>query len=62
MLVYIDGKRITSFDTNGPYTVINPDLIATAEALVGKAAVERVGPEGKEGVLWITTKAAAAKK
>jgi len=58
---YIDGERFTKQDPSSPYSVINPDLVASYEVLGPEEGQKRVGPDGRNGVVWIITKAAAAK-
>lgn len=58
---YIDGERFTKQDTSSPYSVINPDLVASYEVLGPEEGRKRVGPDGRNGVILITTRAAAAR-
>jgi hypothetical protein len=59
--VYIDGVRFTKQDPSSPYSVINPDLVASYEVLGPEEGQKRMGPDGRNGVILITTKVAAAK-
>jgi hypothetical protein len=59
--VYIDGERFTKQDPSSPYSVINPDLVAKYEVLGPEEGQRRMGPVGRNGVILITTRAAAAK-
>ncbi len=58
---YIDGVRFTKQDPSSPYRVINPELVASYEVLGPEEGQKRMGPDGRNGVILITTKAAAAR-
>ncbi|HEX8906389.1 MAG TPA: hypothetical protein VF771_16185 [Longimicrobiaceae bacterium] len=57
-LFFIDGKLFTRQDPASPYSVIDPDRIASVQGFVGAAAEARAGMPAPNGVIWITTKQA----
>ena len=59
--VYIDGERVVRQDDASKFNIIDPDRIATIRLLTGAEAESRAGEAGRRGVIWITTKEAAAR-
>lgn len=60
-VVFIDGERYTG-SGGGEFAIIDPRRIATIQALTGAEAEARAGAAGQHGVIWITTKPAAASR
>jgi TonB family protein len=56
-LIYVDGERVQ--DASGALDDLRPDEIESIEVIKGPAAVGAYGEEGRDGVIRITTKAAA---
>jgi hypothetical protein len=59
--VYIDGQRVVRQDDASKFNIIDPDRIATIRLLTGAEAESHAGEAGRRGVIWITTKEAAAR-
>lgn len=58
--IFIDGRRFSQADEPAGYSVIDPDRIATIQLLKGDEGEAKAGAAGRAGVIWITTKDAAA--
>lgn len=58
--VFIDGRRYVPPAEPGEFSIIDPDRIATAQLLTGPAGEAKADAAGRRGVIWITTKEAAA--
>ena len=55
-LIILDGKWITEKDSKAFLDNIDPESIEKIEVLKGESAIEKYGPEAKNGVIVITTK------
>lgn len=57
--VYIDGQRYVSGNGSGEFNVIDPNRIASVRLLTGAEAEAVADVDGRNGVIWITTKQSA---